>query len=88
MWLFAGVGAILAGLIMLARQGGAWLSARRTGVLVSKSYGAARIERSADPEKFERFMRARAKGLGAPVVLVLIGMAWLGWNLLALFLSR
>jgi hypothetical protein len=88
MWLFAGVGAILAGLIMLARQGGAWLNARRTGVLVSKSYGAARIERSADPEKFERFMRARAKGLGGPAVLVLIGFGWLAWNFVALALQR
>ena len=86
MWFIAGVGAILAGLIMLARQGGALLNARRTGVLVSKSYGAARIERSADPEKFERFMRARTKGLGGPAVLILIGVGWLGWNFLALFL--
>lgn len=85
MWLFAGVGAILAGLIMLVRQGGAWLVARRTGVLVSTSYGAARIERAADPEKFERYMRARAKSLGGPAVLVLIGVGWLAWNFLALF---
>jgi hypothetical protein len=88
MWFVAGVGAILAGLIMVVRQGGAWLNARRTGVLVSKSYGAARIERAADPEKFERYMRARARGLGAPAVLILIGLAWLAWNFLAMFLQR
>ncbi|PHY13145.1 hypothetical protein CSW58_07685 [Caulobacter sp. B11] len=86
MWFIAGIGAVLAGLIMLARQGLAVLKARRTGVLVSTSYGAPRIDRAAEPEKFDRFMAARAKGLVGPAVLVLIGLGWLGWNILALTL--
>lgn len=84
MGFIAGFAAIIAGLIMLVRQGGALLNARRTGVLVSKSYGAARIERAVDPERFERFLRQRRKGLAAPAIAILAGTGWLAWNFLAL----
>jgi hypothetical protein len=43
-------GAIIASLYMLLTQGLTVLNARRTGVLVSKSYGKAKIERAVDAE--------------------------------------
>jgi hypothetical protein len=44
-------GAIIASLYMLLTQGLTVLNARRTGTLVSKSYGKAKIERTVDAER-------------------------------------
>ena len=77
----ASIGAVLAALFMLATQGGALLIALRTGVLVSKSYGSPKIRRAEEEEKFWRFWKARARNLGVPAILLLVGVIWLIVNL-------
>ena len=80
--------AILASLYMLITQGFTVLKARRTGVLVSKSYGAARIERVADPERFDKLLQGRTRALGGPGLILLGGVAVLAWQVLEIALMR
>jgi len=75
--LFASLGAIIAGLAMLFTQGLPLLTARRTGVLISKAYGAPRIERTADPARFEKLFRDRRNALGVPLILIGVGAVFL-----------
>lgn len=75
--LAAALGAIFAGLFMLITQGLPLWRARREGVLVSRGYGSARIERSADPDRFENLLRQRLRGLFPGLILILVGMVFL-----------
>ncbi len=75
--LCASLGAIIAGLAMLLTQGLPLLAARRSGVLISKAYGAPRIERAADPERFETLFRQRRNALGLPLILIGVGAVFL-----------
>lgn len=84
MALLAAVGAILAALVFIVPQTLSLLKARSTGVIVSKGYGGARIERAADPEKFRRFVRARATRLVAPFILLMVATVFLLLQLAAI----
>jgi hypothetical protein len=81
-------GAIIAALYMLLTQGLTVLKARRTGVLVSKSYGAAKVERAVDAARFDKLLQGRIKALGGPVLILLGGVAVLAWQILELWLMR
>jgi hypothetical protein len=80
-------GAIIAALYMLLTQGLTVLKARRTGVLVSKSYGAARIERAVDAARFDKLLQGRIKALGGPALILFGAVGLLGWQILALVLQ-
>lgn len=62
---------------MLIAQGLPLLRARGDGVLISKGYGSARIERAADPDRFEKLLRQRFRALFPALILILIGMIFL-----------
>ena len=83
---FACAGAIIASLYMLLTQGLTVLNARRTGVLVSKSYGKAKIERAVDAERFDKLLAGRVKGLGMPALILVSALCVLGWQILAMVL--
>jgi hypothetical protein len=80
-------GAIIASLYMLLTQGLTVLKARRTGVLVSKSYGKAKIERAVDAERFDKLLRGRTKALGGPVLILLGAIGLLAYQILAMVLT-
>lgn len=67
------IAALLAGLLMLVAQGGGILMALRSGVIVSKSYGAPRIERAADPARFKGLIRQRTAALTPALILIAVG---------------
>ncbi len=77
-------GAIIASLYMLLTQGLTVLNARRTGVLVSKSYGKAKIERAVDAERFEKLLQGRVKALGMPALILISAICVLGWQIFAM----
>jgi hypothetical protein len=77
-------GAIIASLYMLLTQGLTVLNARRTGVLVSKSYGKAKIERTIDAERFDKLLQGRVKALGGPVLILVGALCVLGWQILSM----
>jgi len=68
-----GIGIFLAGLFMLVVQGGGILLSLRSGVMISKSYGAARIERAVDKERFDKLIKHRTAALGPALVLLALG---------------
>lgn len=76
MWTLAGIGAVLGGLFLMLREGLPLLEARRTGVVRSKGHAARRIERSAEPERFEALCRARQKAVTAGALVALGGAVW------------
>jgi hypothetical protein len=80
-------GAIIASLYMLLSQGLTVLNARRTGVLISKSYGKARIERAVDAERFDKLLSARIKALGGPTLILLGAIGVLAYQVLAMVLT-
>jgi hypothetical protein len=84
MQLMAAIGAILAGLFMLARQAPGLIIALRTGVLVSKSYGAKKILRADDEARFRQLWRMRARDLGLPLIVLLVGLIYLVLTLRAI----
>jgi hypothetical protein len=84
---FACAGAIIASLYMLLSQGLTVLNARRTGVLISKSYGKARIERAVDAERFDKLLSARTKALGGPTLILLGAIGVLAYQVLAMVLT-
>jgi hypothetical protein len=79
-------GAIIASLYMLLTQGLTVLNARRTGVLVSKSYGKAKVERSIDAERFDKLLQGRVKALGGPALILIGAIGVLGWQILSMTL--
>ncbi|WEK57425.1 MAG: hypothetical protein P0Y52_12895 [Candidatus Brevundimonas phytovorans] len=76
MWVLAGIGVVLGGLVLILREGWPLLEAQRTGVIRSKGYSARRIERSAEPERFEALCRTRRQAVGAGALAVLGGVFW------------
>lgn len=68
------LGAIFAGLFILWTRGMPLLTARRTGVLISKSHNAAKIEREVDAARFDNLMRERARTLVPAAIAVLVGV--------------
>lgn len=82
----AALGALLAGLFMWIRQGPELIKARRTGVLIGKSASAPRIERDADPDRFENLLRQRGKALQPAYWLMIAGGGLLAYQLVGVFL--
>jgi hypothetical protein len=80
------VGAIIASLYMLLTQGLTVLNARRTGVLISKSYGKAKIERAVDATRFDKLLQGRVKALGMPALILVSAICVLGWQIFSLIL--
>ena len=76
MWTLAGIGAFVAGLFLMLRDGLPLLEARRTGAIRSKGHSPRRIELSAEPERFEALCRARQKAVGAGALVALGGAVW------------
>lgn len=68
------IASILAGLLMLVTQGFSILRSLSSGVIISKSYGAARIERAEDRERFDKLIKQRAAGLTPGLLLILFGL--------------
>ncbi len=85
-WIIAALGSLLAGLFMWLRQGPELIKARRAGVLIGKSASAPRIERAADPERFEALLRQRGKALYTAYWLMIIGGGLLAWQLLGIYM--
>ncbi|KRA66046.1 hypothetical protein ASD79_01825 [Caulobacter sp. Root655] len=81
---FACAGAIIASLYMLLTQGLTVLNARRTGVLVSKSYGKAKVERAIDAERFEKLLQGRVKALSGPALILIGAICLLAWQILSM----
>ena len=75
--LTASLGAIFAGLFILWTRGLPLLTARRTGVLISKSHGAKRIERDTEPERFANLMRERGRPLVPAAIAIFVGLLFL-----------
>ncbi len=67
------IGAFLAGLFMLVAQGVGILRALQSGVIISKSYGAARIERAIEKDRFDKLIRQRTAALTPAVILIVVG---------------
>jgi uncharacterized oligopeptide transporter (OPT) family protein len=84
---FACAGAIIASLYMLLSQGLTVLKARRTGVLISKSYGKAKVERAVDAERFDKLLKGRVKALGMPALILVSAICVLGWQVLAMMIT-
>ncbi|KQY35588.1 hypothetical protein ASD21_02100 [Caulobacter sp. Root1455] len=80
-------GAIIASLYMLLTQGLTVLNARRTGVLVSKSYGKAKIERAVETERFEKLLQGRVKALGMPALILVSAICVLAWQIFAMMIA-
>jgi uncharacterized oligopeptide transporter (OPT) family protein len=81
-------GAIIASLYMLLTQGLTVLNARRTGMLISKSYGKAKIDRAVDAERFDKLLQGRVKALGMPALILVSGICVLGWQIFMMVLTR
>ncbi len=75
--IYAGAGA-LAGLYFILAALPGLIASLHSGVIVKKSYGAARIERAIEPERFWRMWWQRAaRGPGVGLLMVLGGTAYL-----------
>ncbi len=76
MWVLAGIGAVLAGLFLMLRELLPAFEAGRTGVIRSKGAAAIRIERAAEPERFEAMRRGRFRAARFGIGLAAAGMLW------------
>ena len=87
MWgLLAAAGGTLAGLAMLASVLPSLLKAWSSGVIVSKAYGAPRIERAVDPERFRRLLATRVATMWTAVGVLSISAFLLAYQLFSLWL--
>lgn len=68
-----GIGVFLAGLFLLVVQGFGILKGLRSGVIISKSYGAARIERATETDRFDKLIRQRTAALTPALILLVVG---------------
>lgn len=75
----AALAAIIAGIGWFIRDLPGILSARRLGTIRSKSYGAPIIRREDDPERFDRLIDYRRKRLIWPTLMLVGGLALLGF---------
>ena len=77
MWeLFAGVGAFLAGIFLLLKEGLPLARARASGVIHTRGARPAPIRRDEDPVRYASLWRQRARALAPLVLLILGGAAW------------
>ena len=75
--IFACFGAVLTALIILVPQSIGLLAALQSGVIVSRGYGSAKIERSADAARFWGFWKARAARLLVPLIVLIVAGVFL-----------
>lgn len=68
-----GIGILLAGLFLLVVQGVSILGSLRSGVIISKSYGAARIERATETDRFNKLIKQRTAALTPALILLVVG---------------
>ena len=80
--ILASLGAVLAGLILLAREGLPLAKALRDGTIITSR--GERIQRSAEPDRFNRWVKTRRGRLVLPICLMAGGALWLGWIYLIL----
>ncbi len=67
------IGAVFGGLFLGLRDLIPYLAAQRSGVILRKGARGERIQRAADPERFERLLANRAKSAGAGFGLTMVG---------------
>ena len=67
------IGVFLAGLLMLVVQGVGILKSLGSGVIISRSYGAPRIERATEKARFDKLIRQRTVALAPALILMLVG---------------
>lgn len=70
------IGLILAGLFLIVRPVPGILKGNASGVLIGKGYGAPRIERAVEPERFRALIRKRYGEMLPGVVILGIAVAW------------
>ena len=84
MWFLMGAGAILAGLMLSVKGLGAWTKAKSSGEIRLRGTRAEVVRRDSDPDRFRRLAADRLKSAIPGLLVLLGGVAWLGWNFLAL----
>ena len=76
--MFAVIGAVLAALFMLIKEGVPIAKALTTGVILTRGHRRVRVERIVEPDRFQRLLVGRVKllgiGVGAAVVFVLFSV--------------
>lgn len=80
MWFMAGLGALLAGIVLMAGPLLEVVRAMSTGVIVGKGRGAPRIERTAEPERFRNLLRQRLASVTPGAAIAGCALLWLAWN--------
>ncbi|HYF35494.1 MAG TPA: hypothetical protein VD994_09415 [Prosthecobacter sp.] len=83
MWFLAGAGVLLAGIVLMAGPLPEVMRALSTGVIVGKGRGAPRIERTAEPERFNNLLRQRLASVAPGAAIAGCALLWLAWNALA-----
>ena len=68
------IGLFLAGLFMLVVQSVGILRSMASGVIISRSYGAPRIERATENARFDKLIRQRTVAMGPTLVLIVVGL--------------
>lgn len=80
------LGAFGAGVFFLLRDGPEYLTAESTGRLRTRGYRPVVVDRTAEPERFEKLMKGRRGGLWLGVAALaggLVGMAIFAFMLIA-----
>ena len=76
--MFVVIGAVLAALFMLVKEGVPIATAMTTGVILTRGHRRVRVERALEPDRFQRLLVGRVKllgiGVGAAVVFVLFSV--------------
>jgi hypothetical protein len=81
--LMLSIGAVLSGLVLGIRDLLPFFEARRSGVIVRKGSGHARVRRDEDPDVFSRLLANRSKGATAALGLFMLGLLGVGLSALA-----
>ncbi len=87
MWgILAASGGTLAGLFFIWTVLPSLMRAWSTGVIVSKAYGAPKIERAVDPERFKAMLANRVGTLWTGISIFGVSFFLLAYQLLSLWL--
>lgn len=84
--ILAAAGGMVAGLVLLGTVLPSLLKAWTTGVIVSKAYGAPRIERAVDPERFRRLLATRVGAFWSAIGILSFSTGLLAWQLFNIWL--
>jgi hypothetical protein len=81
------IAAIIAGLILILRDGIPWTRAIASGVIHTRGTRRQKVERAAEPDRFKALADQRLRGTVPGLICLAAAIGWIAWSFLSAVLQ-